>query len=107
MENSGQTRVWDVRTGRQLPGQSPDLPTLPDRNPSGISFRPGIIIGGASPFRSPDGRWLALEAGGVQLIDMSLPDASARASRLWVTRPDPAWHGDQAQRLTESGDGFA
>jgi hypothetical protein len=73
-------RLWDARTGQELPGR-PDL--LFQDNPV-----------------SPDGRRLAVIQGvTVRLIDPHLSDEEI-ALRRWATRRDPAWHDAEARRLT-------
>jgi hypothetical protein len=75
----GTARLWDARTGQELPGQ-PDFPVRDDR-------------------RSPDGKCLALSQGDtVRIIDLSL-SADEIALRRWATRRDPDWHAAEAKRL--------
>src|SRR5262249_14604235 len=77
----GTARLWDARTGQELPGK-PDLPL------SGQGSRVG-----------PDGKRLALVQGiVVRLIDLTVPGAEI-AARLWATRRAPPWPAEQLQAL--------
>jgi WD40 repeat protein len=76
----GTARLWDARSGQELPGR-PDWPV-----------RDNAV--------SPDGQRFALiQDDQIRLIDLRLSDEEI-ALRRWATRRDPQWHADEARRVS-------
>jgi WD40 repeat protein len=78
-------QVWDAATGKEVPG-------------------PADFADNAPRSLSPDGQRLALNEGDeVRLLDLSPLRTDEVALRRWATRPDPAWHAAEADRLRRCG----